>query len=524
MRSTGDSRREAIGEAVQGELEVEPERLRSGRQPRASLQRVVIEVRNGDGPLAGATVLVGGDLVLGQTDSRGLAVWNRDNQRRGDESCIVTAVAPGHATTSKHVAAPIPNRITLELASGGSISGRVMGRDGGPPDTACTVSAWEDWWADADSLEVSLVREASPAATLCAVADDGSFLLSGLDKLKSYAVVASAGGCISKPQFSVVPDAEGLELTVAPLFAGIVRVRDTNDQRPRTNPSLAEPMLSIGPWPQGVLPIDLTPACAVLAGLQETALSPSELPYDRKLCFVYTVPGEPPASIPVGMEANIPGYAALDVEVDCPRASGALREIGFVLQPTNEGFGALALSFTGGMSGHPGIGSKLGKWCRSGELFLRLGDGYQNAVSIAGFPSDDPLILSGIPAGRYEMRFVASGGRFKYPGEGALGLVVTPDETHPTPVLVDLAGSGAVEFALLGEDGREMEGNLGIAIFRGDDLSAYTRIELCADQRILGAIAPGSYSFQPYYPKRLARSRVVEVRAGEVEYVVFRLE
>ncbi|HTF89370.1 MAG TPA: hypothetical protein VK843_13240 [Planctomycetota bacterium] len=347
------------------------------------------------------------DEVQGVSDAEGMvhcarAHWKRLVSERAFLTAYFDGCAPGIADLPVE---PVLQPIDITLRPAWTVNGRVIGPLGSDVGAGFSVAAIR---SDCAPRVESLKAGKRGISWICAAADpQGRFVLDGLDRDRSYELVAWGPGFLPDGRRKTVSFASGADeqLTkVTPLYGCLFKFSDARNGKVRTSALLTfeaglgfknpRGFTSIGPdypyvrlaqVPEGLL-ISRGPSAMAVLVTPET---------EREV--VDSISG-------VGASLKLPGYEPCQFEAEAPLARGECAEHDVTLFPSASGFGSLKIHFTN----FPAITETDLQTFSSSRLFgvVMLGNTTGSPYSIAvRLDCGGEVSLDGVPAGRYRVWF-----------------------------------------------------------------------------------------------------------------------
>jgi len=165
---------------------------------------------------------------------------------------------------------------------------------------------------------------------------------------------------------------------------------------------------------------------------------------------------------PLIYQAELYGYQPVDVEFWAGPIGADITEMVVELQRTAVPRGTLEVFFMEAPSGR-----RVYRRAGVGRIVLRPRDGSgQKLTYRVASCAEISLLLTGLPVGPYEVRFVATAGSLKYPASWQPDAIVTVSET-PTEWVVDLAAAGSLELSLMNAKGQVYGGPATLMLMEG---------------------------------------------------------
>lgn len=457
---------------------------------------LLVRVRSESGtPIAGAAVQGsrGESLLdLGATDARGeLRVALGESGL--DE---LAARADGFAPASRRVDETVADTLDLVLRAGGDLPGRVLLASGAPAGAGLFVLAFDESQASTAAFAARALR-GDLRAQLARTADDGGFVLRGLDPRRLHTALAAGAGRISpEPERRVELAMGELVLVVERAYVAWLRLREEGGAPVRTPLELYGRRFGTVRGEGGgarsmssdmvQVPLLLGAPLAERSGLRDrfcifsSALEASELgPFEISL--------------------DHPGYEPLRASFHVPALGPAgPAEILVELRPRAEAFGVLELRFR----------TRLAGLAPTSEVeplaLLRLFDESGRACEYAvrhSFP--ELLRLDALPVGRYRWELETLNGEFNTSAAGLEHELVLGAEGATLDI--DLSSLGALEVELVQRNGSRYHGAASIRLERAGAAGLPARI-FRAPPYLLAGLLPGTYEVLLETPRFLDRS------------------
>ncbi|MDP6408930.1 MAG: hypothetical protein QGI46_06110 [Planctomycetota bacterium] len=300
-------------------------------------------------PVARATIEVrlnGASLDSARTDEQGRLLIA--HARHPAARMIVSA--RGFETVEEPFAGrqPGPGEQVIVLRAGGSVRGTARWPGGQAPGSAVTVLAWP---AGREPSPSSLAETdlGGPGTSLrvAPTGEGGGFLFEGLSADAEYVLAAAGlGGCTLERAGPVRPGSGPVVLTLQPIYAALVHLRDPDGRPLRCDPLLFGSLGWVMRDPRAVdvfgirwrAELDLVGETRLHAGLANTR-------DDKLLLFTSEILVD--ALGPLEFEANIPGYAPAGGEFFAALADRSPSEFELRLESVGEAWGKLRVSVSG---------------------------------------------------------------------------------------------------------------------------------------------------------------------------------
>lgn len=366
--------------------------------------------------------------------------------------------ADGYRRSVRTLPASTPERLTVELAPGGTLTGVAQWADGAPAADA-TVLCWPQDDPPSEN-EVLRAREGGASGALWTVRteSDGAFRVAGLDPTARYALGACAtGGATLARESDRRPGESGLVLRLEPLVAAALELVDEHGGPLRACEGMFDEAAVWDPDAPSLAPVFLPEDAPETAWIGGSELARFGRGGRDHYLMLYRVLGGPDTGRHGTFSIRVPGYAAVWTQVALEPLSPELRAHRLRLDSLAERWGALALELT---DAEGWLSTRLGADAESiGSLRLTQTESLER-YEVALPPSDAPRwTLDGIPAGRYRVQLALRDWYGVLPADGSPELVVAVDEDGGRARL-SLAGRGAGEVVVAAADGSDYDGEL----------------------------------------------------------------
>lgn len=428
-----------------------------------------------------------------------------------------------------------PHRhVVLTLRESGELHGSVRLPDGRVPPAPVDVLAWR---ADYPMPRAQVARSKIADASLFRrrrVAPDGTFTLTDLTPNARYCVVAGGSGFATyypdndyRP-LEAVSNGPSITLQVAPLYSVHVRVVANDGGALRCSPLLmVEGGSSIS------LPKTLVSAYLLNPG---TWLSGIDVPkpgsYEPgRFRYLFTSAELAERLGPVRLRFSMPGYESKLVDLWAHRVTDEQDVVQCVtLQQIATGFGDLTVDIQSALSPEARnrlqqlrqLAGREGLWM--GSLHLVPIEWYSKSVQELSVPISDfevgPLILHGVPAGKYELQLRS---------QTLSGVVqrdtysIAIDADRMTSISVDTGEWGVLEVNAVKESGESYHGTLSLSAM-GPEPMPYTSVRYFSRAPyVFTAMPPGVYQIHTPSFGNGALSQPITVVKGEVVKCYVRL-
>ena len=184
---------------------------------------------------------------------------------------------------------------------------------------------------------------------------------------------------------------------------------------------------------------------------------------------------------------SVPGYESVSTALALPRVTEALERRDLALTPRAGSWGSLLVRFENTPRDLPPL--ERGGFGRP-SLVLSGKDGTRGMISFEDFSRPQSFRL---PRGRYEARFTALNGMFRYPaGRESLTCTVGAEEAE---VAIDWAGTGAISFGVEGPDGEPFRG-LALTRLVALDPPGIRNLELAGPPFVVVGVESGDYTVE----------------------------
>ncbi|MBK7877159.1 MAG: hypothetical protein IPJ77_15680 [Planctomycetes bacterium] len=354
----------------------------------------------------------------------------------GDATAVVVA-ARGWRTVRVMLGPPLPAETTVVLGPEARLAGRVVWKGGEALSSPATVVAWPNGHAPGlDELERGL--DGIPGSGVFVVLTDkgGTFELEGLDGAKSWTIMASTPGGLSRGgRLGRRAELGPVTVEVEHALAAIVSLRDPNLPGVATS----EGVIGRG-WAwyydgdsEETVTQDALHPLSLYFGtprVQWARLASSNTMH--VLLFWSDVRRS--ELFPAVLEAELAGYAPIWTQVAAAPVGGLLPEYRIELTPTCTQRGSLELRFSGvSMDVRPESITKH----LLGHLHMVSGNGRELTIAVEK-PASAVHVFSGVPHGNYRAHFQVEDCGLRLPGGNESFAVQVG--AQPAVLRVDLRG------------------------------------------------------------------------------------
>lgn len=429
---------------------------------------IVLDTRRVPLPSARVQVFAGGgkaeERARAETDDSGSCAVPRSD-------CVrVVVSAAGHETASLGMPPPEQDSLEVMLPAGASISGRVLdGRTGGP--VAARVVGWPDRLVPPPPDLVERGLRGDAGVLFAESRDDGNFALLGVRRGESYTLMAARPSLDGGPALALPAPVSGrlagavdLQLELQPLYGMEVRLRDRNAGRLTLDPRRQMPARDPGEALQvtGATYLYQPSFALELAGLDDAPRYGTPGTY----LYLFTASSGTAAVGPMAWSLQLPEWKVAAEQFWIPPVTNTLHVEEVIYSgPAQSGSVAVNVKAPAeaGLetdSGEPSSSSTL----PSGVIFLSGEAGlFKYVVSTK---QRGPLVLSGLPYGRYGILFGATSSAFQYPAPDAPEEFVTVG-ARPAEWRLDLSASASVRLEVLRPDGNAYSGRITLLRLEG---------------------------------------------------------
>ncbi|MFQ5748208.1 MAG: hypothetical protein ACE5H3_01990 [Planctomycetota bacterium] len=431
--------------------------------------------------------------LLGETDRKGkLAV---PMSQASFEA--VLARKQGFVPRRRKVGPAPGKEVTLTLAKGVGLFGKVVRKDGTPPLHPVRVLAWPKSadWSAVELYEHLEEHDNWPELLISKTDDLGRFQFTEATPSLAYRVTAGGEGYVPVEDPLPARPFEPVRIEVSNLYGIVVALVGPDGGSLRTFPLLQGegPGFGIEGLSTGTLAI--FGKQIVAAGLPADDLFRNSLMFP----FYYATDEELSALKPIAsFYCRIPGYKRVSETFSLPRIRKDVSVRTITLIPTASSWGSLTLRF---QVPNPEWFLPSGFFYGPGRLILYSESGTRSDPAIKEFFSGEKT-FENIPAGVYRVRFRSVDDfRFLYPSGEPVRIEIGPDSPKE-PFVIDLTGTGILSASLIDAAGKNYHGEARFTL-KSKQTQALADFHFRASPYLMKTIPPGRYEVTLFFPQLL---------------------